>query len=91
MRMTKRLLAVLLIMAMVSLSPTAAYALDIPGHGKGEIERLYFDLWGEELPAVLDCYRQILEPILAKAEKTWYADFCYGVLKDVINAAIKCS
>ena len=62
---------------------SAAYALDIPGRGKGEIERMPYDLWGEELPAVLECYRQILEPIQKKAEKTWYAEFCYGVLKDI--------
>lgn len=79
----KRFFAFLLMVTLIASIPTTAFALDIPGRGKGEIERMPFDLWGEELPAVLDCYRQILEPIREKAEKTWYEDFCYGVLEDV--------
>ena len=82
---TKRFLALLMALAVVLSASVSAYAIDIPGRGKGEIESIHYDLWGDELTGVLDSYRQILEPIQKKADKTWYADFCYGVLKDIDN------
>lgn len=85
MKIQKRILSLLVSLLLIASISGPAFALDIPGRGNGIIERETYTLYGDELAGVLDAYRQLLEKVQEKAEKTWYADFCCGVLKDVDN------